>query len=328
MLGGTRMKLEAIYKTAIKIGIKNDLRGKKEITRHLKEEKDKFTHLNEKEKEFYDQDRLFNPFSDTRILYGAGGTEVKTVMAGIDIQIGEILLAHILNSERKNQIDLVISHHPEGIALAQLHDVMRLQSDLLAQFGVTISVAEQLMEKRISEIERRLMPVNHSRTVDAAKLLGIPMMCIHTPADNCVTHFLTTAFEKEKPYKLKDVVSILRNIPEYVNAAKSQVPPKIVSGSDNSRCGKIYVDMTGGTEGSKEIFDKYVQSGMSTLIGMHLSEEHLENAKKANLNVIIAGHISSDNLGLNLLMDDIEKEEKLEFITVSGFERIRRHKDI
>ncbi len=60
------------------------------------------------------------------------------------------------------------------------------------------------------------------------------------------------------------------------------------------------------------------------MVGMHLSEEHLENAKKAKLNVIIAGHISSDNLGFNLLFDELEKEEKLEFISISGFERIRK----
>ncbi|MGB2845913.1 MAG: NGG1p interacting factor NIF3, partial [Candidatus Aminicenantaceae bacterium] len=141
---------------------------------------------------------------------------------------------------------------------------------------------------------------------------------------NCVTNYLKTTFEKEKPYKLKDIMDILKNIPEYKKLSKLQVPPKIVSGSENSKCGKIYIDMTGGTEGSKEIFEKYANSGISTLVLMHLSEEHLENAKKAKLNVVIAGHISSDILGLNLLFDELEKEEKLEFVCVSGFERIRK----
>ena len=84
--------------------------------------------------------------------------------------------------------------------------------------------------------------------------------------------------------------------------------------------------MTGGTAGSKEIFEKYDNSGISTLVCMHLSEEHLENAKKAKLNAVIAGHISSDVLGLNLLFDALEKEEKLEFVNVSGFERIRTNR--
>jgi putative NIF3 family GTP cyclohydrolase 1 type 2 len=317
------MKLERMYRKAIEIGIANDLRGKNEINKILKEEKDKFKKIEKEETEYFDKERLSNPFSDTRILNGDLDTEVKKIIVGIDMQVGELLLTYLLNKDTDQKIDLVLSHHPEGLALAQLYEVMKLQADLLANYGITISVAEQLMGKRISEIERRLMPVNHTRTVDVAGVLGLPMMCIHTPADNCVTSYLKKTFDKENPFRLRNLIQILKNIPEYKKSAKLQVPPKIVNGTENSKCGKIYVDMTGGTEGSKEIFEKYANSGISTLVCMHLSEEHLENAKKANLNVVIAGHISSDVLGLNLLFDELEKEEKLEFVSVSGFERIR-----
>ncbi|MBN2245612.1 MAG: NGG1p interacting factor NIF3 [Candidatus Aminicenantes bacterium] len=318
------MKLENFYKKAVEIGINNDLRGKPAINKILKEEKEKYHYLKEEDKEFYDLDKLFNPFSDTRIINGDKTIDVKRIIVGIDMEIGEVLLTAFLNQNKKQKIDLVISHHPEGYALAQLHDVMRLQADLLALYGINISVAEHLMEKRISEIERRLLPVNHNRTADAAKVLNIPMMCIHTPGDNCVTKYLDHLFSKEKPYRIKDLIKILLFIPEYKKSAKLQAPPKIFNGSENNKCGKIFVEMTGGTSGSKEIFEKMCNSGISTIVGMHMSEEYLENAKKANLNVVIAGHISSDTLGLNLLFDQIEKEEKLDFLGISGFERIRR----
>jgi putative NIF3 family GTP cyclohydrolase 1 type 2 len=318
------MKLEKLYKKAIEVGIANDLRGKDEIRRILDDEQEKYKDLKEDDKKYYDQDRLFNPFSDSRVLNGNPDIEIKRVMIGIDIEVGEILLAYLLNKEKGPKVDLVLSHHPMGAALAQLYDVMKLQAKLLAKVGVTISVAEQLMEKRIGEIERRLMPINHAREIDAAKILGLPLMCIHTPADNCVTNHLTKLLEKEKPDKLKDLVKLLKSIPEYEKSARLQVPAKIVSGSEGSSCGKIFVDMTGGTEGSKDIFDKIAAGGVSTLICMHLTEEHLANAKKANLNAVIAGHIASDVLGLNLLLDQVEKKEKLDFVCVSGFERIRR----
>lgn len=318
------MKLKDLYKMSIEIGIENDLRSKKDINRILKDEKEKFNNLKDEEKEFYDKDRMFNPYADSRILYGDHDLEIKKVITGIDMEVGEILLTYQLNKELKDKIDLVIAHHPEGYALAQLHEVMKLQSDLLALYGVTISVAEQLMEKRISEVERGVMPANHNRAVDAARVLGIPMMCIHTPADNCVTNYLTNLFKKEKPYKLKDALNILKKIPEFKKSAHLQVPPKIISGNENNKCGKIFVDMTGGTGGSEDIFEKFANSGVSTLVGMHIGEKHLEKAKKANLNIIIAGHISSDTLGLNLLFDKIEQKGKLDFVTLSGFERIRR----
>ena len=42
---------------------------------------------------------------------------------------------------------------------------------------------------------------------------------------------------------------------------------------------------------------------------MHISEEHRKEAEKSHLNVVVAGHISSDNLGLNLLhRRDIERQ--------------------
>ena len=318
------MKLERLYKKAVDIGIENDLRGKNEIKKILKEEKEKCDALKKDELDFYDKNRLFNPFADTRVLNGDLDKDINTVIVGIDMQVGEILLTYLLNRDFDKKIDLIISHHPEGHALAQLHDVMKLQADLMAAYGVNISVAEQLMEKRISEVQRRLLPVNHSRAVDAARILGIPMMCIHTPSDNCVTKYLKNTFDKKKPYKLKDLMQILKNIPEYKRSAVQQVPPKIVNGSENNKCGKIFIEMTGGTEGAKEILEKYANSGISTLVGMHFSEDHLTNAKKANLNVVIAGHVSSDVLGLNLLFDEIEKEGKLQFVGVSGFERIKR----
>ncbi|MBC7360953.1 MAG: NGG1p interacting factor NIF3 [Candidatus Aminicenantes bacterium] len=319
------MKLKDLYSRAIEIGIKNDLRPREEIDRLLQEEKEKYAQLTDKEKETFDPDRLFNPYPDSRLLVGDPEIEIHRVIAGIDMEVAEILLAYILNRDRNEKIDLIISHHPEGRALAQLHQVMGLQIDLLTSFGIAASVAEQLLEKRISEVERKLLPINHNRAVDVAKLLNLPLMCLHTPADNCVTKYLSDLFREKAPTRLKEVLKILEEIPEYRKSAANSSPPKILSGSENSRVGKIYVDMTGGTEGSKEIFEKQAAAGISTIVGMHFSEEALEKAKKANLNVIVAGHIASDTLGLNLLLDQLEKEtgERLEVIGVSGFERIR-----
>jgi hypothetical protein len=318
------MKLKDFYSLVVEAGVAGDMRGGSAITAVLEEEKARYDKLTAEERETFDRDRLFNPFSDTRLLNGDPEGEVRTILAGIDMDVAEVLLAYVLNREAGRRIDLVLSHHPQGYALSRLYDVMRLQADLLASCGVTLGVAEKLMDQRIGEVERRLMPANHNRTIDAARLLGLPFICIHTAADNCVTSHLTRLFEREKPARLRDVTALLKAIPEYKRAASLQVPPKIVSGAEDSRCGRIFVDMTGGTEGSKESLEKLAAGGVSTLVGMHISEDHLEIAKKANLNVVIAGHISSDTLGLNLLLDAVEKTERLEFICISGFERVRR----
>jgi putative NIF3 family GTP cyclohydrolase 1 type 2 len=317
------MKLEKLYKKVVEVGIRNDPRGKAEVSRLLDEERSRYKGLKPKEAQYFDQDRLFNPFADSRVLAGDLQTDVRRIIAGIDMETPEVLLTYLLNRDFDRRIDLVIAHHPEGRAQARLADVMKVQADILASFGVSISVAEGLLDKRLNEIDRRLMPVNHTRAVDAARALGLPMMCIHTPADNCVTTYLQKTFDREKPLRLKDIVGRLLDMPEYQAAARGQLPPRVVSGPENGRAGKVLVDMTGGTEGPKDVYDKLTAQGVSTIVGMHMSEEHLDLAKKANMNVVIAGHISSDSLGLNLLLDEVEAQERFEVTGISGFERVR-----
>jgi len=72
--------------------IENDLRGRDEIQKLLAEESDRFEKLDEKEREYFDRDRLFNPFSDTRILYGDAELEVEKAIIGIDMEVSEVLL--------------------------------------------------------------------------------------------------------------------------------------------------------------------------------------------------------------------------------------------
>ena len=44
------------------------------------------------------------------------------------------------------------------------------------------------------------------------------------------------------------------------------------------------------------------------------------------MNVVIAGHIASDNLGLNLVLDRLEKNDKFKILPCSGFRRFSRRK--
>ena len=317
------MKLKDIYRKAIEIGFENDPRGKDVVLRDIERRKKDFDELKSEEKEYFDQESLQNPYSDSRILYGTGDEEIRAVLIGIDIEVGEVLLADSLRSKGR-QLDLLLSHHPEGRAYANLYAVMRMQSDILNRFGVPINIAEGLMDGRIKEVERKLMPVNHTRAVDAARLLDIPFLCLHTPADNMVTTYLQRLFDEKKPYYVRDAFDILKGIPEYREAGLSSVGPKVILGTNERKAGKIFVDMTGGTEGSKEIFESLTTGGVSTIVAMHLSEDHRKEAEKNHLNVIIAGHISSDNLGLNLLLDGITKGNSIEILECSGFKRITR----
>lgn len=317
------MKLKKFYESVIEVGKARDPRGTKTIAAEIQRLKDSLKEASDKTKKRFDQERLKNPYADTRILNGDPEKDIKTILVGIDIEVGELVMADRLNQKGK-KIDLVLSHHPEGKALAGLYRVMYMQADILHKYGVPINVAEGVLDGRIKEVERRLMPSNLNRSVDAARLLDITFMCAHTPADNCVARYLQGLFDKKRPVLVDDVVKIIEDIPEYKRDMERGMYPKIVAGSGAGRAGKVFVDMTGGTEGSDKIFAKMEQAGIGTVVGMHFSEKHIQEAKKCNINMVIAGHMASDNVGINLLLDEITKKEKLNIIDCSGFVRVKR----
>lgn len=313
------MTIKDIQNLFTKMGMEADFRGKEGVQKLLDYKKSKFQRLSLKDQDEFDKESLENPYMDSGVYNVAEDKEIKKVLVGIDIGPEEILLARELGN-----IDLVIAHHPIGKGLAQLADVMDLQCDVYNFYGVPINVAEGLMKERISEVARGVNSSNHQRTVDTAKLLHVNLMNAHTSSDNMAAKFLRNFFESRKPERVGDIINELKEIPEYKEAMKIGVGPKIFVGGADHRCGKIALsEITGGTEGSPKLYEKIAQAGIGTVIGMHISEDHKKEAEAAHINIVIAGHMSSDSLGMNLLMDELQKQG-IEIVACSGFTRFSR----
>jgi putative NIF3 family GTP cyclohydrolase 1 type 2 len=314
------MNIQQIYQLGIELGIKNDFRSRKEIDEYLREKKEEFEKLPKEEKVYVDQERLTNPYSDSRIHFAGGKKNIKKVMASIDITPGGLLIAKELG------MDLVINHHPVGLALAGLDDVMNYQIDQMEKLGIPVNVAEKILHKRISEVARGINPANHYAIIDAAKAVGMNLINIHTPADNLSAQFVGREIEKAHPKYVKDVLKVIGSIVEYQEAKKRGNGPMLFSGAEKNRAGKIIVsEFTGGTEGSKEIYKSMAHAGVGTIISMHQSEEHRTAAEEAHINVVVAGHISSDSLGMNLFLDELEKNG-IKIIPFGGLTRVSRNK--
>ncbi len=318
------MKLSKLYQAMIDNALKMDPRPDKLIKEDIKKAEKDYAEAKGPDRKFFDKESLRHPYHDTRIINGSGDEEVRDVMVGIDIGVDELLLADRLIEKGMN-IDLVISHHPCARALAQLHKVMGIQPDIWeSSFGFSRDTAQKIMKDRMEEVSRGLSASNHTRVLDAAKLLGIPLMCAHTVADNCVTTYLQKLFDKKKPARLSGVLSILKGIPEYQDGMRHGGGPFILLGKNEDKAGKIFVDMTGGTGGPSRLFARLHQAGVNTIVGMHCKEESYKVAKSEFFNYVIAGHIPSDNLGLNIMFDAVEKRGRLNFLECSGFRRYRR----
>lgn len=319
------MNIKQIYNLAIELGKLADPRSANRLKKILEIEKERFSAMTKPEKEFFDTEILTNPYADSRYFAKNGNIEIKNILAGIDIDGSEVLLADKLNQQGK-KIDLILSHHPIGNALASLDSVMYLQADLLASVGIPINIAESLLEKRISEVSRSISAINHYQVVDMAELVNLPIMCIHTPADNLAYQFLKTHLDLAKPETVADVIKSLKKIPEYQIASLRGAGPKIFAGSGHRRTGRIALtEMTGGTSGAKEIYEHLAKAGIGTIVGMHMKEEHCAEAEKNHINVVIAGHMASDSLGLNLFLDKLV-EKNINIIACSGLIRVKRNR--
>ena len=316
------MKVSEIFELMIEAGIENDPRGKDEVEVQLKKRREQFEELSSNKKKDFDQEKLTNPYLDSGIHFMDRDLEVKRVLVGIDIDSAEVLLAKELERQGK-KIDLIIGHHPIGKALSDLHEVMDINTDILVAAGVPENIAEGVLAERIREVSRTVAPGNHFQAVDVARLLNVPLMNVHTPADNAVWKFVSEAIAEEKPKTLGQIIELLKKVPEYKIAVGRGAGPTIFAGAENSRVGKIVVGMTGGTSGSEKAYERLSHHGIGTMVDMHISEKSRDEASKHFVNVVVAGHISSDSLGMNLLLDKLE-EKGIEIVSCSGLIRHSR----
>ena len=315
------MKLIDIYYLAISMGMDADPRGREEVEKLLTRTREEYLRLDEEGKKYFDSQSLFNPYSDSRLLLGAENGEIKKVMAGIDMETQEVLLADRLN-EKGYGIDLLLSHHPQGLARAGIYGVVSLHEGRLSSYG--IDDAKQMVDEKIEESRRKGFAANHNRTLDAARILGFPFLCLHTVLDNIANRFIEDLIEKEKPENLGNLLDLLYTVPEYAASAKNNAPPLIESGSHDDCLGNVYVDYTGGSAGPKGQYEQLKAKGIDTVITMYANEDTVKLVRELGLNLVSAGHISSDSIGVNLFLDELE-EKGLEIIPVSGLIRVKRN---
>lgn len=242
------------------------------------------------------------------------GQGIKKILFGIDMETPEMLLARELGA------DCVISHHPmSGRPVVDFYKVMDIQIDKMMEFGIPINKAQKALRKKIGQVERGMHVKNYDRACSAAKLLNMPYLNIHVPADiiteRYVQEFLDNKFENKSKTTLEDIVEALKEIDEYKDAIAG---PVIRVGSEKDYAGKIAVLMAGGTNGGSDVFKAYFEAGVGTIICMHVPDDVREEVENQNIgNIIVAGHMASDSIGINIIIKEIQKKG-IEVIKMSG----------
>ena len=252
---------------------------------------------------------------DSGIVYD-NGKEVKRVLAGIDMDTTMLMLAKQLG------FDCVAQHHPAGIMNPGGTDLFcRDHMKKLMECGVPINEAQRLANESRTKRNHAVHARNRTQMRDVAKLLDISDVAYHTPADmlaeRTVQKKMDALSERNPQCTVQDVIDELMTIREYKEALEGQ-QPEVWVGSKDSFAGKIYVEMYGVGAPTLEEYIACSNAGVGTFIGMHATPEVVEGLKKHNKsNLIIAGHMASDSLGFNQILEAWEAKG-IEVVRISG----------
>lgn len=265
------MRLSEYYHLAVEEAMKIDPRRGAELDLALQRARKAYEKLDAVGQERFDADGLWNPYADSRVLYGDLDLDVESVL-----------------------------------------------------WGVPITAAECILGPRMHEVMCSSHSLNHGQVVDACRLLDVPFMCLHQPCDLLGQDFMQRHLDEEGADRLGDLLDALAQLPEYGQATCECNPPEIYVGSRDRRVGRIAVKFAGGTAAPREMYEQLSRSGIGTVVCMHLPESHVEEARKNHVNVVVASHMASDSLGINLLADKYE-ERGLGIIPCSGYIRVKRN---
>ncbi len=230
---------------------------------------------------------------DTNII--VEGKNIKKVLIGIDMETPELLLAKELG------YDCVVSHHPKADScVVDFAKVMDVQIDRMIASGVPINKAQKALRKMQGSIDLGRHASNYDRVSSAARLMNMPYLNIHIPADfiteKIVQDRLNKAFEDKPKTKLKDIINELNSWEYYIGKVAQ---PVIRVGSNEDYAGKIEVLMAGGTNGGVDVYKSYFEAGVGTIVAMHVPENVKDAVAQQNIgNIIIAPHMPSDSIGL------------------------------
>ena len=216
----------------------------------------------------------------------------------------------------------VAQHHPAGIIHPRGGELFsRDHMKKLMECGVPINVAQKLAYANSTKRAQGMHSRNRTQMRDVAKLLDISDVAFHTPADMLAERTVQKkmdALSANNPRcTVGDVINELMTIREYKEALEGQ-QPEVWVGSKDSFAGKIYVEMYGVGAPSLDEYIACADAGVGTFVGMHATPEVIEGLRKHNkANLVIAGHMASDSLGFNQILEAWEAKG-IEVVRISG----------
>ena len=245
------------------------------------------------------------------------GENIRRVLAGIDMGTAELMLARQLG------FDCVARHHNLVPKLGRLGELVAEDHfQKMVSNGVPVNVAQKALENRRHEVEMMFHDKNFAAAGQCAKLLGMPFVGLHSPADvlgeRAVERRIGEVYAKKDRPTVGDLLDAIMTIREYAQAPDGQ-RPAIWVGSAQSFAGRVSVEFAGGLNAELDELKADIDAGIGTFICMDMDAAAVKALREDNrCSVIACGHMASDSIGMNLILDEWERVGGIETTRIGG----------
>jgi putative NIF3 family GTP cyclohydrolase 1 type 2 len=243
------------------------------------------------------------------------GAGIRRALFGIDVGPAEMLLAARLG------LDAVIAHHPSP-AVQTYPAILDKHVDQMTSAGVPQDVARAAVTSIKEAAALSYHRGNYGQNASTARLLGLSYLNIHNPLDELGRRVMDRAVREALSQaghaaQVKDVVGGLMSLPEFRTAPTR---PLVALGDPLSPAGKVVVSHGAGTNGRAPVALAYYNHGIDTVVYIHLDYSDLSRLRAEaprGANLVVAGHIVSDLVGINPFVRSLE-ERGLEIVRAGG----------
>ena len=313
------MKLNTMFHKMIDVGRKADWRDEPTFAAQLVARRQEYAGLTGTAKQFYDIERLWNPFGCSRISSGDPELDIQGMAVGINCTLSGLLYVERLRDQGR-RVDAFLAHHGIPPAGSNYEDINNTHYQVLLDYGVPEETAQRIVMEAIHGYHLRMgnEPFGFERHTDMA------LFNVHNPMDNLFALYTAQLFVREKPRTLAEVIDLLLSQEEFAIAARAGVPPMIAAGVPEAEAGHIYIDALGGIcMNDEELTALLATKRIQTILRLTYGN-CIQICQQAGVNLIFFPHNAHDNVGINLMLDQLTTEEALDIVPLDGFYRVPR----
>jgi hypothetical protein len=199
-------------------------------------------------------------------------------------------------------------------------EVLARQLEFLLDHGVPEDEAREAVQPMITRATMGAHARNHDHVPSIARALGMPFMNMHLPLDELGRRMMADAIDDhvatlDREPTVQDAIDGLMNLPEFVSAV---TPIMVPVGNVGNPLGRLAVVHAAGTNGGSSIARAYFRNGIDTVLYIHCAGDEVMRLQQDGIgNLIVSGHISSDMVGINPYVREIEARG-VEVVRISG----------